>query len=64
MKVGIIQIPNIDATFVDDLMHAGIDGGSLEVTRDVYYHYEEPKKEDSEERLTKFGFDVEKIKRW
>lgn len=64
MKVDIIQIPNIDATFVDDLMHAGIDDGSLEVDRDVYYLYEETKKEDSKERLTKFGFDVEKIKRW
>lgn len=64
MNVDIIQIPNIDATFVDDLMHADIDDGSLEVNRDVYYRYEESKKEDSEERLSKFGFDVEKIKRW
>ena len=64
MKVNIIQIPNIDDTFVDDLMHADIDDGSLEAERDVYYRYEELKKEYSEGRLTKFGFDIEKIKQW
>lgn len=62
--IDIIQIPNIDDSFVDELLEAEIADSGLESNGDVYYSYEETRKEYSEERLKKFGFDVEKIKQW
>lgn len=61
--IDIIQIPNIDDSFVDELLEAEIADSGLESNGDVYYSYEETGKEYSEERLKKFGFDVEKIKK-
>ena len=62
--IDIIQIPNIDDSFVDELLEAEIADSGLESNGDVYYSYEETGKEYTEERLKKFGFDVEKIKQW
>lgn len=62
----IIQIPTMDISFMDDIMKSGIADSSIDVKDDVYYSYENNgnEHESSEQRLTKFGFDVKKIKEW
>lgn len=65
-EIDIVEIPAMDTSFMDDIMKGGIADSGIESNGDVFFSYENQNvsNETSEERLTRFGFDVEKIKNW
>lgn len=63
-KISIVQIPTMDTSFMDEILENGIADSGLESNGDVYYSYDNTQKEDSKERLLRFGFDVDKIDQW
>ncbi|RDU51950.1 hypothetical protein CQA49_08920 [Helicobacter sp. MIT 00-7814] len=63
--VEIVRIPEMDTSFMDNIMNGGIADSGFEAHGDVYYSYDaNAANENCEERLKHFGFDVEKIKQW
>lgn len=63
--IGVVEIPEMDTSFMEDIMNGGIADSGIESNGDVFFSYENNTiKETSEERLTRFGFDVDKIKKW
>lgn len=65
-EIDIVEIPAMDTSFMEDIMKGGIADSGIESNGDVFFSYENQNvsNETSEERLTRFGFDVEKIKNW
>ena len=63
-KISIVQIPTMDTSFMDEILENGIADSGLESNGDVYYSYDNTQKEDSKERLLRFGFDMDKIDQW
>lgn len=67
MSEKIIEVVQIsaDTPFMKDIMEGGIADSGIESNGDVYYHYENNNEQETcEQRLARFGFDVEKIKKW
>ncbi|TLD81590.1 hypothetical protein LS68_000720 [Helicobacter sp. MIT 05-5293] len=63
--IEVVEIPEMDTSFMDDIISGGIADSGMEANGDVFFCYENiPNQETSEERLSRFGFDVEKIKNW
>lgn len=65
--IDIVEIEAMDTSFMKDIMDGGIADSGIEANGDVFFSYENQdmsSDETSEERLTRFGFDVEKIKSW
>lgn len=64
--IEVVQIPTMDTSFMDSIMKGGIADSGIESNGDVFYSYENNNndQETSEQRLARFGFDVEKIKEW
>lgn len=65
-QIDIVEIPAMDTSFMEDIMSGGVADSGIESNGDVFFDYEhqDMSSETSEERLTRFGFDVEKIKNW
>lgn len=65
-QIDIVEIPSMDTTFMKDIMDNGIADSAIDLRDDNFFSYDNKKMldETSEERLRRFGFDVEKIKEW
>ncbi len=63
--IEVVQIPTMDTSFMDSIMEGGIADSGIESNGDVFYSYaNKNQNETTEQRLVRFGFDVEKIKEW
>ncbi len=65
--IEVIQIPDMDTSFMDEIMQGGIADSGIVSNGDVFYQYEESKQlseADSKKELEKYGIDLNKLKQW
>lgn len=65
-QIDIVEIPTMDTTFMKDIMDNGIADSTVDLRNDNFFSYDNKNtlNETTEDRLRRFGFDVEKIKEW
>lgn len=65
--IEVIQIPNMDTSFMDKIIQGGVADSGIVSNGDVFYQYEEIEqlsKADSKEELEKYGIDINKLQQW